>query len=201
MKNLLLIFVKNPVLGKVKTRLAKTLGDKKALGIYNLLLQHTFRITANTSCDKAVFFTDFIDENLLPKHFPAQIYMQNGVDLGERMFNAFDFAFKKNYEKVVIIGSDCMQISTQIINEAFLELSIYGAVIGPANDGGYYLLGLNKMIASLFQNKTWSSPSVLPETLADLEKLSINYFLLPELIDIDTEVDWLAYKNGVAVDE
>lgn len=188
-KQALIIFVKNPVKGKVKTRLAKTIGEENAVEIYQLLLNHTRKISLETDCDKFVFHKDNISNNDLwdTKEFNKQL--QHGSDLGERMKNAFNFVFNQGYQKVTIIGSDCYEIQSEDINKAFELMNKASVVIGPAYDGGYYLLGLNKKIPDIFTNVEWSTKKVFPETVHRLNQSKTSYALLPALSDIDVEDD------------
>ncbi len=192
---LLMVFVKNPQRGKVKTRLAKTVGDDKALKIYNILLNHTLTITNGANCDKAIFYSDFIDESDMWNKALFGQFIQEGNDLGERMQNAFKYAFSEHYKRIVIIGSDCLDLNEQIINDAFEILHDYEIVIGPANDGGYYLLGMRTFYKELFKNKKWSTEKVLPDTLLDISKLDVSVKLLPTLSDIDEEKDLAKHQN------
>ncbi len=187
--NILMIFVKNPELGKVKTRLASTIGEGNALEVYKTLLAHTCTIVNSIGFDKAVFYSDSITHNDLWNDEKFQKYLQEGEDLGEKMLSAFTFAFAIGYKNVVIIGSDCIQLTTKIIEEAFELLISNDVVIGPAKDGGYYLLGMNKLYKELFQNKIWSSENVLLDTLIDLKKINVSYKLLKTLSDVDREED------------
>ncbi|WP_299833425.1 TIGR04282 family arsenosugar biosynthesis glycosyltransferase [uncultured Tenacibaculum sp.] len=185
-KNLLMIFTRNPELGKVKTRLAKSLGDQKALDIYKFLLDKTKEVTQHLSCDKAVFYsvkirTNDIWDTAYTKH------QQSGEDLGIRMQNAFTEAFENGYEKVAIIGSDLFDLTPDHINEAFEKLDRNDVVIGPAEDGGYYLLASKKVYPEIFQNKAWGTSTVRQETLQDLQKESVH--LLPMLNDVDVIED------------
>ena len=122
-KNLLLIFTRNPELGKTKTRLAKTIGDEAALEIYKFLLDHTREVTQNLTCDKAVYYSVKIRENDIWNASVYQKHQQNGDDLGERMYNAFQDAFTNNYEKVLIVGSDLYDLKPHHINNAFEKLN------------------------------------------------------------------------------
>ncbi|MBL4625182.1 MAG: TIGR04282 family arsenosugar biosynthesis glycosyltransferase [Flavobacteriales bacterium] len=189
-KNLLIIFVRNPELGKVKTRLAKTLGDKRALEIYRDLLRYTNNITMGSSSDKAVFYSHFIDDYDGWSNVAYQKYVQEGgVDLGARMDNAFELMFDKGYENVVIIGSDCLELTTDGLDEAFYALEEHDIVIGPAKDGGYYLLGMKKRHSEFFKNKKWSTENVFLDTLLDIRKLGLSYQVLDTLSDVDYEED------------
>ncbi|HEY4651561.1 MAG TPA: TIGR04282 family arsenosugar biosynthesis glycosyltransferase [Pontibacter sp.] len=193
-EKLLLLFVRAPELGKVKTRLAEAVGPEVALEIYIHLLQHTRQITEKLASDKAVYFADkIVDDGL----WPAEVYqrhLQPEGDLGHKMQTAFADAFAAGYSSVVIIGSDCKQLTQQIIEQAFEALQTHEVVLGPALDGGYYLLGMNKLYPELFQDKEWSTSAVLPATIHDLERLHLSHKLLPELSDVDyledVDFDW-----------
>ncbi|MFL0095080.1 TIGR04282 family arsenosugar biosynthesis glycosyltransferase [Tenacibaculum maritimum] len=182
-KNLLLIFTRNPELGKVKTRLAKAVGNETALTIYKFLLDKTKKVTQNLNCDKAVYYSVQIRNHDIWEEKNYQKKLQKGEDLGIRMHNAFQEAFENNYEKVLIIGSDLYDLTPNHIHEAFDKLNSNEVVIGPAKDGGYYLLGMKKLIPSIFKNKNWGTSSVRRDTLKDLEK--VNVHLLEPLNDVD----------------
>ncbi|MDZ4847332.1 MAG: TIGR04282 family arsenosugar biosynthesis glycosyltransferase [Chitinophagales bacterium] len=187
-KSALLIFMKNPVLGKVKTRLAKTIGEAKALEVYHLLLEHTFKITTSVSCDKFIFYSDHVEQNDNWGKNGHHQELQEGNDLGERMQNAFSHVFVQDYDKAIIIGSDCYELTSEMIEKAFNALDTRDAVIGPAKDGGYYLLGMKSMHSQLFESKRWSTDSVLQETVNDIQKMKLKLVMLETLNDID-EVD------------
>lgn len=184
--NLLLIFVKNPIAGEVKTRLAADIGNEKALKIYQKLLLHTRQISANLLADKHIYFGNEIPKTDIWSEVNYLRFPQKGDDLGERMANAFAEGFEKHYEKIVIIGSDCWEINTEIIEQAFDKLNDHDCVIGPAKDGGYYLLGMKKLHSFLFQNKAWSSAIVLQQTFEEIKNHALSFSLLPLLHDIDT---------------
>lgn len=188
-KNLLLIFTKNPIKGKVKTRLAKDIGDSKALEIYQYLLQHTRQVTQPIDADKAVFYADFVDtaDGWDNAHYTK--FAQTGEGLGNRMKNAFVQGFDQGYSQVVIIGSDCAQITQGIITEAFEALKSHNAVLGSAKDGGYYLLGMDRMYTQVFENKPWSTSEVFAQTLQDFEQAQATVYQLAQLSDIDTVAD------------
>ncbi len=182
-KNLLLIFTRNPELGKVKTRLAKTIGDEAALDIYKYLLNHTKQVTKNLSCDKTVYYSVKVREHDIWDATTYQKHQQEGSDLGVRMHNAFQQAFSTGYEKVIIIGSDLPELTSEHINKAFEKLNSNDVVMGPAEDGGYYLLGMKKLHANIFQHKDWGTSTVRKDTLNDLQNESV--FLLETLNDVD----------------
>ena len=187
MKEALILFVRTPEKGKVKTRIAAIAGDDAALEIYQRLLQHTQQITAPLSCDKYVFYADRIETDDLWNGYNKQL--QPGTDLGNRMLAAFSCLFKKGYQRVCIIGSDCYDLSTTIIEQAFTELSKTDLVIGPANDGGYYLLGMKDGVKDIFQGIAWSTEKVLEQTIAQITASGFGYSLLPVLSDVDTAAD------------
>lgn len=186
-KNLLLIFTRNPELGKAKTRLAKTIGNEKALEIYKLLLQKTKTVTKDLSCDKAVYYSVKIRENDIWDETVYQKHQQKGEDLGIRMENAFLNGFNAGYEKVIIIGSDLFDLTPKHINDAFEKLNANDIVLGPAEDGGYYLLGMKQNHTAVFKNKEWGTSSVRKDTLNDLKNNTV--YLLEELNDIDVYDD------------
>jgi rSAM/selenodomain-associated transferase 1 len=194
-ENILMVFIKNPVLGKVKTRLAKSIGDEKALHVYHLLLDHTQKTVRRINTDKAVYYSDYINEDDIWKNAEFQKFVQLGDNLGKRMSKAFLESFKMGYKKVVIIGGDCFELNEKIINDAFKILEENEVALGPAKDGGYYLLGMRNYYGQLFENKTWSTQTVLLDTLLDLSNLNLSFKLLPTLSDVDDEKDLLNYPN------
>ncbi len=189
MAKALIIFIKNPVKGKVKTRLAETVGETVALEIYKSLLAHTQKIAASVSTDKFIFYSEFVNpaDEWNEKVFNKQ--KQHGNDLGDRMHNAFEYIFANGYHEVVIIGTDCLALDTTIIESAFQCLGENDVVIGPATDGGYYLLGMNKLNPCLFKKITWSTATVLQETLTVCENEKLKVQMLTTLSDIDVADD------------
>jgi rSAM/selenodomain-associated transferase 1 len=188
-KSLLIIFYRNPELGKVKTRLAKTLGDEKALAIYLTLSSHTRFITENLAIDKVIYYSNFVDTEDVWPNTLFHKKLQNGNDLGEKMKNALADGFRKGYKRICIIGTDCFELSESTIKQAFDQLRTNDAVIGPAKDGGYYLLGMKKQMPELFKNKTWSTDTVATDTIQNFKDLSISYAQLAVLTDVDEEKD------------
>lgn len=187
--DLLIIFVKNPVLGRAKTRLAATIGDERALAIYELLLEKTRLETTGLLADKVVYYSEFTDNSDMWGNDIYQKRLQEVGDLGVKMSAAFSQAFTDGYQRVCIIGSDSYDLTQAHMASAFKALQSNDAVIGPAEDGGYYLLGLSKMTSQLFVNKHWSTETVGSDTIKDFEVLSLSYAELPTLNDIDTEAD------------
>jgi len=179
---LLIIFTRRPELGKVKTRLAKDTSDEVALTVYKDLLAHTHKITKDLNVDKWVFYTDEIEFNDLWDEGEYMKLIQTHGDLGNKMQEAFLKGFGAGYLDVVIIGSDIDTLSTELIEDAFEEVKEQ-TVIGPSEDGGYYLLGLNAPRTDVFTNKEWGTDSVLRDTLLNCKNEEV--FLLEELNDID----------------
>ncbi len=186
-KKALIIFTRNPELGKVKTRLAKTIGDEAALEIYKFLLSHTEKITKDLKVDKYLFYSENIHRDDLWNSDVFRKKLQKGEDLGERMQEAFSDLFDMGYERLVIIGSDVLELTQKEIEIAFEILESNSFVVGPAIDGGYYLLGMTRLKKELFRNKNWSTDSVLKDSIEDIKNES--YYVLPEKNDIDTYED------------
>ncbi|MDE3144288.1 MAG: TIGR04282 family arsenosugar biosynthesis glycosyltransferase [Bacteroidota bacterium] len=195
MKQALLIFVKNLIHGQVKTRLAATVGNDMALTVYQKLLQHTVTITHQLTLNKIVFYSNSLVETDIWKNNVYNKQLQSGIDLGERMQNAFIAAFENGNNRVAIIGSDCFELTSTIILKAFENLKNNDVVIGPAKDGGYYLLAIKKNHPQLFQNINWSTDEVLKQTLSVCNNLNLSVYLLPELTDIDNENDLNKIKD------
>ena len=189
MDKAVIIFVKNPVAGKVKTRLAASVGNEKAVEIYLQLVYHTMEEVKNAEADKYIFFSDAIDDEIANQLPGAYSLVQHGKDLGKRMLNAFATVFNKGYKKVAIIGTDCPDITSVLLDSAFIKLNEKNVVFGPATDGGYYLLGMQKLVTDLFFHITWSTDSVLTQSISISESLDKTYDLLPLLSDVDEEKD------------
>ncbi|SDS24283.1 TIGR04282 family arsenosugar biosynthesis glycosyltransferase [Gramella sp. MAR_2010_147] len=180
---LLLIFTKNPVAGKVKTRLAKDLGNEKALEIYKFLLNHSAKFTAAVNATKQVYYSDSVNKDDIWNNELYSKKKQLGEDLGERMQNAFQNGFEENYKKIIIIGTDMYDIDSTDIENAFQDLENHEYVIGPAEDGGYYLFGMKSLNSDVFKNKEWGTSSVLQDTLQDLKNKDVK--LLETRNDVD----------------
>ncbi len=135
--------------------------------------------------------------NWVNKRF--SLFTQIGKTLGEKMSNAFKKIFELNFEKAIIIGTDIPDISKSILSEAFLDLEKNDVVIGPANDGGYYLLGMNKYLPEMFENIEWSIGSVYRQTTEKINQNKLRYKTMEMLIDIDVKEDLLNWheKNKV----
>jgi rSAM/selenodomain-associated transferase 1 len=192
-KNVVIAFTRNPEIGKVKTRLAKHIGNEAALDVYKLLLQHTEQVLRAVNCTTAVYYSDEITRNDIWDDATYTKYVQDGEDLGQRMCNAFEEQFNLKYDNVVIVGSDVFDLKPQHINQAFEALEQNDAVIGPAKDGGYYLLGMKQLISQVFRNKSWGTETVFQDTVKDLQ--TYKFKILETLNDIDTFEDLEAHPT------
>ena len=189
--NAIIIFIKNPVLGTAKTRLAKDVGDERALEIYKSLLSYTRTVSSMVQANRFLFYSnEIIDDDWDAKIFNKKV--QSGNDLGARMSNAFKEVLK-NHDKAVIIGSDCPQLDLMTISTAFSALDEYDHVIGPSQDGGYYLLGMKEYNPEVFEEMTWSTASVCEETIDRIKSKNKTYKLLEVLSDVDHKEDWDKY--------
>lgn len=186
---LLLIFTRNPKLGKCKTRLAATIGDQAALDIYMILIRHTAEITKYLNCSKEVYYSDEVPDNDLWGKDNYAKRLQEGNDLGERMYNAFKSGFQKGYKKIILIGSDIYDLNSETIEEAFLEMENADFVIGPAADGGYYLVGMKTLNNEIFQNKNWGTESVLEDTLNNLNHKKVKLLEIKNDIDVYEDLE------------
>ncbi len=189
MKSQLIIFVKNPRLGNVKTRLAHSIGERKALEVYLKLLEKTHQCVMKVPVDICVYYSDYIDKNDLWENDLFLKHIQFGADLGERMYNAINTSLSDSYEKVCLIGTDIPHLSSDIIDEAFSKLNDTDIILGPSKDGGYYLIGMKAAHSKLFKNILWSTSQVLFQTQRNAEKHNLKVGLLQELNDIDTLED------------
>lgn len=187
--NFLIIFVKNFIPGMVKTRLAEKIGMFLALDVYQELVAYTSDVVKAVDADKMVFYSEYVEveDTFVEEHLKHNV--QTGNSLGERMRNAFQYAFDKGYSRVTIIGSDCHELTPKHLDEAFDQLEINDVVVGPAKDGGYYLLGLNGACPALFDGKEYSHEKVFEELIEEINKLALEHHVLETLNDIDTLED------------
>lgn len=202
----LLIFAREPVLGQVKTRLAAAIGPEAALAVYRELLALTAAAVAAARVPATVW--------LAAAPAPAAGHTVAGTraewpglpwrvqpplaSLGERMALAFTDAFAAGAGRVVVIGTDCPGLRPDLLRHAFARLSDHDLVLGPAADGGYYLLGMNELQPALFANKQWSTATVLADTLADAVRLGLRVAQLPVLRDVDAVEDLTAWRDESA---
>lgn len=189
----LLLFVRNPEPGRVKTRLAAGIGDERALAVYRHLMAHVRDVALAVDADRFVFYSDYVERGDAFDDGAFRKYVQCSGDLGARMEFAFSIPFKMGgYKRVQIVGSDLPGLTPELVERGFEALATHDATLGPAADGGYWLLGMTRWQRALFRDKAWSTATVLEETKAQIEADGGRVFLLPELRDVDTEEDWIA---------
>lgn len=202
MKNpALIIFAKNPAGDNVKTRLAETIGRDAAKRVYRQLVCHTLQIAEQTGIPVFLFYDGQTPGELIALAPQAVLARQQGSDLGERMWDAFKTVINIGFDSACIIGSDCPGISSEIITSAFDYLKETDVVIGPALDGGYYLLAIKQDYPSLFKNMQWSQDSVFTQTLQRVEQLQLHCRPLQPLRDIDDYEDLKHYHEYLSLVE
>lgn len=194
MSQKIIIFQKNRLPGQVKTRLAKTIGDEKALEIYDFMVKNIHACVEPLGIDTSVYFSHFDEKNELWNYASTSIQTQN-PDLGIRMYDAIKIELEKGYEKVVLIGTDFLDFQKELIEDAFNKLNQNEYVFGPTYDGGYYLVGCKRIYSEVFLDKVWSTETVLIEALEELEKLELLVGLTEKINDIDTEEDLGKWRN------
>ena len=197
-----ILFSRYPEPGKTKTRLIPSLGPDKAARLQYLMTEHALRrinefSQSNTAHVEIRF--DGGSRALMKSAFGAgPTYLPQGDgDLGFRMARAFAEAFRIGMKRVVIIGSDCPQITSRILEEAFHSLLTYDIVLGPATDGGYYLIGLKRYAPTLFIDIPWGTDQVLAITMEQADQAGLSITLLEELSDIDRPEDMEVWEKAV----
>ncbi|MBI4230214.1 MAG: TIGR04282 family arsenosugar biosynthesis glycosyltransferase [Planctomycetes bacterium] len=190
----LLVFARYPEAGKVKTRLARDLGVRRALAVYRSLLRRTLdlaiaRDTAGQRVRIRVAPARRLESFRSGPGRRLPCLAQSGGDLGNRLRRAFEHAWREGSRRIVVIGSDCPGLTARHLDRAFRELRAADAVLGPARDGGYYLLGLSRPAGRVFDRIPWSTDRVLATTLARMRRLRLTHRLLGTLRDVDTAAD------------
>ncbi|MDX1479629.1 MAG: TIGR04282 family arsenosugar biosynthesis glycosyltransferase [Saprospiraceae bacterium] len=196
----LIIFVKQPIPGQVKTRLAATLGDDAAVAIYQQLIAHTRSVTNAFFGRRYVFYHHEVPAEDLWTGTGTTRHQQQGGDLGARMQHALSQVLTQ-HDQALIIGSDCGELTAAHLQAATEALRWTDVVVGPARDGGYYLLGMKQTAPALFSDMPWSTADVLPTTLDRLHEQRLNFKLLEQLSDVDTEDDWRRLGWGQSEEE
>lgn len=187
-----LLFVRAPEAGRVKTRLAAEIGAEAALRVYRRLAEHAVAEARALApgADLRVHYTPAEGRGAVRGWLGAGTYLpQADGELGMRMRAAFEAAFEAGYRRVVIIGSDLPDLSADMLRHAFDVLEESPAVLGPARDGGYYLLGLREMIPGLFDGVPWSTSAVFGATVDRLRAAGCEPALLERLADVDEAAD------------
>ncbi|TGL88562.1 glycosyltransferase [Leptospira congkakensis] len=194
--NKLIIFAKQPELGKVKTRLSVSIGDEKTLKIYFELLRITNAVTSNLNVEKIVYWDHLIEKPSYEFGNTFKKQIQEIGDLGRKMEVAFQKEFQSKAKKIIIIGTDCPFLTEEILLDAYRKLDASDFVIGPARDGGYYLLGMKEDSPFIFQSIPWSTKDVLSLTIQSIQKNKKTYSLIEELCDIDDIEDLKFWKGS-----
>jgi hypothetical protein len=194
------IMARQPVAGRVKTRLAAALGDEGACAAYRVLLRATLEAVAEAPCNRYVFLPP--GETLAEGDGPIDRFRpgtQRGPDLGARLAAAFDDLFAAGYERVVALGSDCPDASAAHVTRALEALATRDAAFGPAVDGGYWLVGLRAPGRDVFTGIPWSTPEVWAATRERLVQNGWSHALLPVLEDVDDAASWDRWRARPAV--
>jgi len=201
--NALIIFIKTPIPGKVKTRLAAATGDKLAAKLYKAFIMDTIKTCNNIHSSKYIFFDGDYPDNFIRIPENYTIIEQSDGNIGNRMYNALLGVSSFGHSKIILIGSDIPDLPEKYINEAYILLDQNDAVIGPSNDGGYYLIGLkNNVIQNyLFTDIHWSSDKVMSETIQKLNHSGKKFSLIKSCSDIDNISDLRAYYSRNTANE
>ena len=183
-----LVFGREPVPGQVKTRLAGDLGDEAAAQVYEVLLANTLEVAVASGADVELWLAEAPSSefNAVPA---VPTVVQTGSNLGDRMADAFARSFAQGLERVVLIGSDCPQIATRHIRQANRALQDHAVVVGPAVDGGYWLVAQRSPGTDIFRNVPWSHEDTLAAARSRLQDLGVGWWELEELNDLDTRDD------------
>lgn len=184
----LLVFGREPIPSRVKTRLAADIGDSAAARVYEVLLRNTLEKAAASRADVELWLADPLSSGFQTT-LRVPVAVQQGANIGERMADAFERSFEGGAERVVLIGTDCPHIEVRHIVEAAVALDDHAVVLGPAEDGGYWLVAQRAPGVDLFSNVPWSHEETLTATRARLEELSVGWSELEMLNDLDTEED------------
>ena len=190
----LIIFTRYPEIGQTKTRLIPILGAEGAAHLQQQLTEQTVTLGRSLLAQKIALRVYFAGGNmaLMQKWLGQKLayFPQSGADLGQRMEQAFAESFAQGAQQVVLIGTDCPLLTEALIHQAFWQLTQREIVLGPAEDGGYYLIGLSRFLPALFQGIDWGSDRVLAQTQAIIQHHHYTVDYLPPLFDLDRPSDW-----------
>ena len=193
----LIVFVKAPRPGAVKTRLAKAIGASAAHAAYRQLVETLLNQLQGLGGVEVCFSPD--DAASEVQHWLKEGWSagpQGDGDLGQRLQSAFQRAFQAGAKHVAIIGSDCPAVKVEDIREAWGGLQTHDVVLGPATDGGYWLIGLRQPQPALFRDVHWSTEDVFAETIQRVQHAGLSVQLLRELADVDTEREWRVFLGA-----
>lgn len=185
----LIVVVKNPIPGAVKTRLQTRYTPDQAARLYTAFVKDTLDIAQSIPIDKRIIAFDPPDAQEAVQKICGndwEYWPQVQEDLGQRMYQALLQAHNTGSDRAILIGTDIPTLPTSHISEAFTLLQNKDVVLGPSTDGGYYLVGLSKPCPEIFENISWSTPSVLSETIQSLRKQNYSLGLVPPWYDVDT---------------
>ena len=201
LENHLVIFIKYPQKGFVKTRLARDIGAEKSTFLYKKFVEIILRQTKSKFYSRSVFYTPENKREQITEWLGEGLcyYLQEGNDLGCRLYNAFDKILRLGSKRVVVIGSDNPLIDEKVVLKSFKELIKKECVVGPSLDGGYYLLGLRLLIKDIFENIDWSTNKVLGQTSDILDKLKVTYKLLDTGLDVDRKKDLVLLRDKLNI--
>lgn len=200
MKRKLLIFTRYPVAGRTKTRLMPILGAEGAAALQRRMTELTLRtadqLAAATGVELEIFHAGGRTTQMAAWLGPHRRYCRQGAgDLGAKISRAFAAAFQDGCRQVMLIGSDCPALSPELLATAFSRLTNHDLVLGPATDGGYYLVGLTRAQPLLFTPRSWGAGLLLAETIAVAQKNALKFSLLEELPDVDRPADLKYFGN------
>jgi hypothetical protein len=200
LKKKLIIFTRYPVAGQTKTRLIPALGAEGAADLQRQMTERTLQTAENLAVESQpeleIRHADGSGGQMQKWLGPNRIYCEQGSgDLGEKMARAVAVAFQAGYRQVIIIGADCPALSPEILAIGFTRLADHDLVLGPAADGGYYLIGLTHPCPELFNNRSWGNNMLLSETMTTAKKLALKFYLLEELADVDRPEDLNYFGN------
>jgi uncharacterized protein len=199
MTNQLIVMARNPFKSQVKSRLGKVLGTEVARGVYTRLVYETLLTLLSEQSGNIQITLTLEAEHGIPifkEAFPElNVTSQCRGNIGKRMWHALQTSFDQNAEKAVLIGSDIPGIHWSIIQQAFDLIDEETIAIGPAQDGGYYLIGMQSPGQNIFQDILWSSNSVLAGTISNITQLGLMPGFLPTCLDIDFVEDLLQWQD------
>jgi rSAM/selenodomain-associated transferase 1 len=195
--NVVALFLKVPLLGAVKTRLAKSLGDEGALMAYTNLVEFLLKRVGDSRIH--IHHTAEDPERMISWLGQGYSYIaQEGSGLGERLIHAMVQEFAAGAEKLIFLGGDCPYVGQARLDQAFAALDDHDVVMGPAADGGYYLIGVKQNRTELFEGIDWGSETVCQTTLAICEEQQLSVVFLPEESDVDDLQAWQKAKAFMA---
>ncbi|MDX2230416.1 MAG: TIGR04282 family arsenosugar biosynthesis glycosyltransferase [Leptolyngbyaceae cyanobacterium bins.349] len=199
----LILFTRYPLPGTAKTRLIPVLGEVGAAELSRHMTEHTLaQVQALQQQQTLTMEICFAGDSVAcMQAWLGQEYAytsQGEGDLGDRLARSLQAAFATGAAQVVIIGSDCPELNPALLQQAFVALDQHDLVLGPALDGGYYLIGLRRFVPELFVEIAWSTAEVCAQTLAIARQLNLDVFLLPPLADVDYPEDLVIWQRVTA---